>query len=311
MMKIFQLLTLLLAGRGATATQDGADILDIARDTEGFSTLAETLDASGLAFVFDQNFVCTYFGWFCHEYTVFAPTDDAFAALGEDTLERLLDEDYAPHLRDILLYHAVPGEILSADIADGAEAETLNHETVTASVGGGIQLNGDANVVQADIEASNGVVHVIDSVLLPSSTDDIATIAAENGSFTILVSLLERVGLVDFVRTTDKLTVFAPTDDAFDGVDADALTDAQVEDILTYHVVQDKVLTKLDLLKSRRSGVTTVQGGMIDVDLVGRWWSWNKELKLNDDVGILISDVLASNGIVHAIDSVLIPPSDI
>lgn len=131
MMKIFQLLTLLLAGRGATATQDGADILDIARDTEGFSTLAETLDASGLAFVFDQNFVCTYFGWFCHEYTVFAPTDDAFDALGEDTLERLLDKDYAPHLKDILLYHAVSGEIFSSDISDGAVVETLNHEVAT------------------------------------------------------------------------------------------------------------------------------------------------------------------------------------
>lgn len=307
MMKIFQLLTLLLAGRGATATQDGADILDIARDTEGFSTLAETLDASGLAFVFDQNFVCTYFGWFCHEYTVFAPTDDAFDALGEDTLERLLDKDYAPHLKDILLYHAVSGEIFSSDISDGAVVETLNHETVTASVGDGIQLNGDTSVVSPDIDASNGVVHVIDKVLLPSSTDNIATIATENGSFSVLLSLLDRVGLVDFVTTTDKLTIFAPTDDAFEGVDADALTDQELTDILTYHVVQGEVLTKLDLLTRLQSGVATVQGGTIDVDLAGYWW--NKELELDDDVGILIPDVLASNGIIHAIDGVLAPPS--
>lgn len=306
MMKICQLLTLLLAGRGATATQDGSDILDIAKENGGFSILVDALEASGLAFVFDQSFFCTYFGWFCQDYTVFAPTDDAFNALGTDTLDRLLDKDYAPHLKDILLYHAASGEIFSEDITDGAEVETLNHELVTASVGDDIQLNGDATVVTADIDASNGVVHVIDKVLLPSSTNDIGAIAAANGSFTVLLSLLDRVGLVDFVANTDKLTVFAPTDDAFEGVDADDLTDEQVANILKYHVVAGEVLTKLDLLTRLRGGVATVQGGTIDVDLVGYWW--NKELKLNSDVGILIPDVLASNGIVHAIDSVLSPP---
>ena len=159
--------------------------------------------------------------------------------------------------------------------------------------------------------ASNGVIHAIDQVLLPSSTQNIATVATKNGSFTTLLQLLGRVDLADFVATTDKLTVFAPTDAAFEAlfetVDPDTLTDEELKNILTYHVTQDEVLTSFDLLKRRSSGVDTVQGEKIDVDLTGYWWKG--ELRLNEDVEIVIANVLASNGIVHAIDNVLIPPS--
>merc|ERR1739842_84236 len=140
-------------------------------------------------------------------------------------------------------------------------------------------------------------------------TNNIATVAEDAGSFTTLLGLLDRVDLVDFVSDTDKLTVFAPTNDAFDdlGIDPNDLTDEELANILKYHVAEG-VTTKFDLLLDH-GDIPTVQGGTISVDLVGGWW--NKELKLNEDVGIVLADVLASNGIIHAIDTVLIPPEEL
>jgi len=317
-MKLFQCLTLFLASRSASATQDDPDIMDVARENGSFTTLVTALEASGLSWAFQQNFFCSIFGWHCKDYTVFAPTDAAFEALGDAAVARLLDEDYAPHLKDLLLYHVVEGKVPSGDIADGAEVETLNHEIVVASVDGSdISLkdlnddNEDAGVVIPDVAASNGIIHAIDQVLLPSSAKNVAEVAVENGSFTTLLELLGRVDLADYVATTDKLTVFAPTDAAFEAlsetVDLDALTDEELANILTYHVAEGEVLTSFDLLTRGDSGVDTVQGEKIDVGLAGSWWK--AELRLNDDVQVVIANVLASNGIVHAIDKVLIPPS--
>ena len=97
-------------------------------------------------------------------FTVFAPTDDAFAALPEGTLEGLLND--IPTLTSILTYHVVPGAVMSGDLSDGMMPATVNGQTVTIGVGDGVTVDG-ANVIIADIEASNGVIHVIDSVILP------------------------------------------------------------------------------------------------------------------------------------------------
>ena len=307
-MNLLQLASFLLASHATTADQS---ILDIAKSDGTFSTLVAALDASGLAHTFDDvqyKSACLWWSWLCPEYTLFAPTNDAFAALPDGVVDRLLQEEFGPHLKDLLRYHAVEGKILSSEIEDG-KVGTLNGEDVEAGVDedGGITLNNDAQVTTPDIEASNGVVHVIDKVLLPQSAMfNIAEIATE-ADFTTLVSLLTAVDLAGFVSDAGEvLTIFAPTNAAFDkliedGFDATDL-DA-VEELLKYHVVQGEVKTSHELL--HEGDVETVQGSIISVDWAGYY---GKSFKLNEDVGIVKADILASNGIIHAIDTVLTIP---
>lgn len=151
---------------GATTEQPaeqagGMTITDIVADTPEFSTLLTAVSEAGLAETLADE----------GPYTVFAPTDEAFAALPEGTLESLLEPKNQEQLQGILTYHVVPAEIMAADVTAG-EVTTVNGETFTVSVEGDQVLIADAagnqaTVVQTDIGASNGVVHVIDTVLLP------------------------------------------------------------------------------------------------------------------------------------------------
>jgi uncharacterized surface protein with fasciclin (FAS1) repeats len=130
------------------------DIVDIAAGAGTFETLVAAVTAAGL--------VDTLKG--PGPFTVFAPTDEAFAALPEGTVEGLLND--IPALTAILTYHVVPGRVMSTDLTDGMMAETVNGQSVTIGTMNGVTVNG-ANVTTADIEASNGVIHVIDAVILP------------------------------------------------------------------------------------------------------------------------------------------------
>jgi uncharacterized surface protein with fasciclin (FAS1) repeats len=142
------------------AEDDGTDdIVTIAASTEGFSTLVAALDAAGL--------VDTLMGE--GPFTVFAPTDDAFAALDPALLEKLLLPENIEVLTAILTYHVVAGKVMAADVADG-EAATLEGSAITLSTSMGVMVN-DATVTTADIVGSNGVIHVIDKVLVPPTVD--------------------------------------------------------------------------------------------------------------------------------------------
>lgn len=132
----------------------GKTIVDIAVEDGRFTTLVAAVTAADLAETLSGE----------GPFTVFAPTDDAFAALPEGTVEGLLED--IPTLTSILTYHVVPGAVMSGDLSDGMMPETVNGQTVSIGVGDGVTVDG-ANVVLADIEASNGVIHVIDSVILP------------------------------------------------------------------------------------------------------------------------------------------------
>ncbi len=138
-------------------SMDAKDIVDTAAGAEGFSTLVAAVEAAGLVETLKGE----------GPFTVFAPTDDAFAALPEGTVEDLLKPENIDQLTAILTYHVVPGAVMSTDLTDGMEAETVQGETVTIGTEGGVTVN-DATVVTADIEASNGVIHAIDTVLMPA-----------------------------------------------------------------------------------------------------------------------------------------------
>lgn len=139
-----------------TAVADGhaKDIVDTAVDAGIFTTLVAAVEAAGLVDTLKGE----------GPFTVFAPTDDAFAALPEGTVEGLLADPEA--LAAILTYHVVAGKVMSTDLSDGMTAATVNGAEITIGTEGGVTVN-DANVVTADIEATNGVIHVIDAVILP------------------------------------------------------------------------------------------------------------------------------------------------
>lgn len=130
------------------------DIVDIAVANGNFTTLVAAVEAAGLVDTLKGD----------GPFTVFAPTDEAFAALPEGTVEALLND--IPALTAILTYHVVPGAVMSGDLSDGMMAETVNGQSVTITLGDAVMVDG-ATVVMADIEASNGVIHVIDAVIMP------------------------------------------------------------------------------------------------------------------------------------------------
>lgn len=138
----------------AAASPDNLDIVETAAEAGTFQTLLAAVEATGLTSTLQGS----------GPFTVFAPTDEAFDALPEGTLEALLDDPEA--LAEILLYHVVDGRVFAGDLSDGMEVTTLQGETVTISLSGGAQVN-DSNITATDVFTANGVIHVIDAVLLP------------------------------------------------------------------------------------------------------------------------------------------------
>jgi len=147
------------------APASAGTIVDIAAGTDGFATLVAAADAAGLIETLSGE----------GPFTVFAPTDDAFAALPEGLVDALLLPENKDVLTKILTYHVVPGTVMAADIVDG-DVATVEGQTVTLSTMDGVKVN-DATVIQADIVADNGVVHVIDAVIVPADVDPAALLA--------------------------------------------------------------------------------------------------------------------------------------
>lgn len=146
--------TFALTAGSVFAESHSMDIVDTAIDAGNFTTLVAAIEAAGLVDTLKGE----------GPFTVFAPTDEAFAALPEGTVEDLLADPDA--LAAILTYHVVPGAVMSGDLSDGMTATTVNGADVTITTEGGVMVN-DANVTTADIAASNGVIHVIDAVMMP------------------------------------------------------------------------------------------------------------------------------------------------
>jgi uncharacterized surface protein with fasciclin (FAS1) repeats len=261
-------------------------IVEIAASNPEFSTLVTALQATGL----DQALSAT------GPFTVFAPTNAAFAALPAGTLDALLADPDA--LAEILQYHVVAGSVQAADLAGVVSAVTLQGSPVLFDLSSGVKVNG-ATVTTADIVGSNGVIHVIDAVLLPPSSNIVETAVAD-GRFQTLVTALQVAGLDDDLAGTGPFTVFAPTDDAFAKIPAADLN-ALIADVpaltnvLLYHVVDGQVFAgNLD-----GSDVATLLVGQdLTVDLA------NGQI---NGANLVITDVLTTNGVIHVIDAVLLP----
>ena len=150
-------LTAAAALTGTTALAQDMNIVDTAKNAGSFTTLLAAAEAAGLVGALTGD----------GPYTVFAPSDDAFAALPEGTVEMLLMPENKEQLVSVLSYHVLEGDVMSTDLVDDMEAMTLEGTSVMIDLDNGPMVN-DANIVQADIDASNGVIHVIDKVLMPA-----------------------------------------------------------------------------------------------------------------------------------------------
>jgi len=265
------------------------DIVETAIADGRFETLVAALEATDLDSTLKGE----------GPYTVFAPTDDAFGKLPDGTVEALLND--IPTLKDILLYHVVAGKVMADDVVKLTSATTVLGKPVTISVSGSIVKVNDAKVTVTDIECSNGVIHVIDTVLLPPK--DIVETAMADDRFETLVAAVTAADLVETLKGAGPFTVFAPTDDAFAKLPAgtvDSLLNniPALKDILLYHVVSGKVMAE-DVVKL--TSATTVLGKPVTISVIG------STVKVNNAT-VIITDIECSNGVIHVIDTVLLPP---
>jgi uncharacterized surface protein with fasciclin (FAS1) repeats len=270
-------------------------VVDIIVNSDVHNTLETAVIAAGLADDLSGT----------GPFTVFAPTDDAFAALPAGALDALL-ADPTGALAEVLLYHVVGGLALSTDLSDGQMITTLLGEDVTVTINGnGVFIN-DAQVIIADILADNGVVHVIDAVLLPpppQPTNTILDIVVNSADHNTLEAAVVAAGLQSALSGTGPLTVFAPTDAAFAALPAGVL-DALLADptgaltqVLLYHAVGGLALST-DLADGMM--ITTIQGQDITVTI-------NANGVFINDAQVIVADIIADNGVVHVIDAVLVP----
>ncbi len=278
-------------------TQTAKTIVETADAAGSFQTLIKAAQAAGLVDALGGD----------GPFTVFAPTDEAFAQIPDDKLDALLkDKD---QLAAVLKYHVISGNILAKDAVNLNEAETLQGESLQISKSScGVKVD-SAKVVKTDIRCSNGVIHVIDAVLLPKSSKpsesnekSILATAIAAGSFETLVKAVQAAGLVDAISGDDDLTVFAPTDAAFAKIPEETLKQLladkeKLQAILTYHVIPGRVFAE-DVVAL--TSAKTLQGQSVEISVT------DEGVKV-DDANVLKTDITCGNGVIHVIDSVILP----
>jgi len=245
---------------------------------------------------------------------VFAPTNEAFARIPKATLDHLLDPKNIKELDDVLTYHVASGTVHAKDLKNDEKIKTVEGKDVEARLFDHKVFINNAQVTTADIDASNGVVHIVDHVLIPPHSPapgpapagkTIVDLAVATPDLSTLVTALKAGKLVDTLSGAGPFTVFAPTNEAFAKLPKsllDYLLDPknikELDDVLTYHVASGSVHAK-DLKNHEK--IKTVEGKEVEAFL------YNNHVYIND-AEVTTADVDASNGVVHIINHVLIPP---
>ena len=290
---------------------DSLNIAEVANSASNLSILVSALQRADLV-----NALTTE-----GPFTVIAPTNDAFQALLDSNNDwESLDDIPVETLKSVLLFHVLPEKAMSTDLSD-TYAKTLatgpNDESLLLQIeaSGTVEFNGNTAPLSVDIEASNGVIHIVDKVMLPPN---IVTLTLNNAGFTSLVAALTDVRhTTDFVSVLSgdgPFTVFAPTNDAFQALlDSNnswsSLADisiATLDAVLKYHVVSG-VNVHADQLSN---GDVSSLGGALTLDLSnGAQINTTSNQVVNILVGEATNDVQGTNGVIHAIDTVLVPGS--
>jgi uncharacterized surface protein with fasciclin (FAS1) repeats len=305
-----------VAACGGSDDDDPGNLAQVATDN-GFSALVAAADKAGLVPALSDPTA---------SLTVFAPTDAAFdtlaVSLGFADAGAMVAALDGPTLAKILTYHVLPArQDAAAIIAGGATQATLYNypgttpATLAVDTSSGVKLtdaaDNTATVTTADVAASNGVIHVIDKVLVPPGVLTVVQMAQTNPNFSVLVEAVVAAGLADDLSTAGPFTVFAPTNDAFVaalgelGITKDELlASPSLGAILTYHVVAGKVMAADVIALPKPAAVITLQGSTFSV---------GADLGITDGAGrtatLLATDVEGSNGVIHVIDKVLLPPA--
>lgn len=284
----------------STKSDKLVDIVHTAEHAGNFSTLIAALQAADLQEALKSP----------GPFTVFAPTDKAFASLPKGTIESLLKPENKTKLQAILKYHVVAGKVMSEEILKARKAKTLNGNNVKLTL-----MVNNAIVTKADIKASNGVIHVIDRVILPgaakpikghkqakapaNTNKNIVETALNAGEFKTLVTAIQAAGLENALSGKGPFTVFAPTDAAFAKLPAGTVetlvkpeNKAKLQAILKYHVVPAK-LRSHDILATNK--VKTLNGESIYPSI------------RVDNAAIQTKNIYCRNGIIHVIDNVILP----
>ena len=278
-------------------TQQSNTVVDVIVNSDDHTLLEAAVIEAGLAEALSGD----------GPFTVFAPTDDAIVALTEELGISAEDLLALPNLGEILQYHVVAAAAFSTDLSDGQSIATLLGEEVTVTVNqNGVMIN-NAMVTVADIAADNGVVHVIDAVLLPPPAETtVVDIIVESELHTILEAAVIAADLATTLSGEGPFTVFAPTDAAFEalmaafGVTAEELLEyPELTNVLLYHVVAGQALAS-DLSDGQQ--ITT----LLDADVVV---SITADGVFINQAQVIVADVTAGNGVVHVIDAVLLPPT--
>jgi uncharacterized surface protein with fasciclin (FAS1) repeats len=282
--------TLGASASASSASRSAGDqnIVQTAIAAGQFKTLASLLTTAGLVDTLSTG----------GPFTVFAPTDAAFAKVPKATLAALAK--HPAQLKSVLLYHVVPGSVPASDVVKLSSAKTLEGSSVLIKVNKGNVFVNQAKVTMPDVMASNGVIHVINKVLIPPK--NIVATAKAAGTFRTLTALLKKSGLAGTLAKKGPFTVFAPTDAAFAKVPkatlaALAKNKAKLRAVLLYHVVKGQV-TATQAMKLRSA--KTLEGKSLKIRVKGG-------KVIVGGATVTKADVLASNGVIHAINKVLIP----
>lgn len=283
-------------------------IVDTAIANGRFTTLVAALQATGL----DATLAGT-----ASDFTVFAPTDEAFALLGQETIDALLADTET--LSDILTYHVISGEVNASTAIGlaGTTVDMVNGDALALSLDGSNLLVNTATVITTDIQTDNGIIHVIDAVLLPPAdkampTSSILETAIANGNFTTLVAALQATSL-DTVLADESatFTVFAPTDDAFALIGEETINTLLanpdvLSNILLQHVIADSAVDSVTAFSLNGANVETVAMTNIALQI-----NATTDLLMFGGANIVMKDIYTNNGIIHVIDAVIVGDIDI
>lgn len=262
-------------------------IVDAAAGNDDFSTLVKAVKAAGLADALTGE----------GPFTVFAPNNAAFEKLPEGALEDLLED--ADSLAAVLKYHVIPGRILSTDLSEDTAAASLLGQNVDIAVGDHIKVDG-AKVITADIEVDNGVIHVIDGVIMPNLKNVVET-AAKADEFSTLVKAVEAADLAEALSGEGPFTIFAPANAAFDKLPEGAL-EALLDDpkalasVLKLHVVPGRHMAA-DVAEMDQA--ETLLGHYLEIEA--------DEHVMVGGAKVIATDIEAMNGVIHVIDTVILP----
>lgn len=246
-------------------------------------------------------------------FTVFAPSDAAFAKLPASTVETLLKPENKSKLQEILKYHVVAGKVTAQQAMELSSAKTLLGSKINIMNNSGLMIN-NAKVAKADIQCSNGIIHVIDTVLLPMDEKTETPMRRENGilataekagNFKTLLTAVKAAGLESALDKDGPYTIFAPTDEAFAKLPQKTLKKLLTPEgkndlinILTYHVVAGKNVSAKDAVSAGKA--STLQGSNVHIDIK------NGSVVINN-AKTVATDLKTSNGTIHVIDTVLMP----